>query len=90
MVIPEAMAAQRPVIVSDAGGPCEIVTNEREGLRVAPGDVTALSDAILRLSKDPALRSSMGEHGRQAAQKRFTIAQNSDAVRAIYTSLLNR
>ena len=90
MVIPEAMAARRPVIVSDAGGPCEIVTHGKEGLRVPPGNVPALRDAILELSRDPELRSAMGEHGRRTAQARFTVEQNAAAVRSIYRRLLDR
>ena len=50
------LAAGVPCIVADEGGPAEWVDDERNGLRVAPRDVAALSAALRRLATDPALR----------------------------------
>lgn len=87
MVIPEAMAAGRPVIATDAGGPREIVTPGEDGMLVPMGDVTALRDAMLELSGDPDLRRRMGERARQSA-RRFAIERNASEVRRVYDDLL--
>lgn len=90
MVIPEAMAAGVAVIATDAGGPREIFQHGVEGLRVPPRDVQAMAEAILSLSVDPERRHGMGERGKTAVVRRFTIEQNSANVRKIYESLWAR
>src|SRR5690606_29001050 len=49
MVIMEAMAASRPVIAADAGGPRELIRDGIDGYLVAPGDVAGLVRTILDL-----------------------------------------
>ena len=90
MVVPEAMAAGCAVIAADAGGPREVVTHDVDGLRVPPGDVEALADAIARLCADPELRARMGARARQTARERFGIGANAAAVRRVYAEVLGR
>jgi glycosyltransferase involved in cell wall biosynthesis len=61
----EAMACGRPVIASDIGGLRDIVIDGETGLRVPPGDASALRQAIERLLADPDLRRQFGEAGRR-------------------------
>ena len=42
------------------------------GILVPPGDVSALTEAILRLARDPALRRTMGAAAKQRYQKLFS------------------
>jgi hypothetical protein len=59
----EAMLSGKPVITTtDAGGPLEFITQNREGLITAP-DAQALSQAFVRLSEDAALAETMGSAG---------------------------
>ncbi|MGH2819967.1 MAG: glycosyltransferase family 1 protein, partial [Actinomycetota bacterium] len=44
---------------------------EREGLLVRPGDVAALSDAMLKLASDEELRRAMGKAARIRAESSF-------------------
>jgi len=60
----EAMACRKPVVASRVGGIPELVRDGMEGLLVDAGDVQGLSNAILRLLKDPDLRNKLGEKGR--------------------------
>jgi glycosyltransferase involved in cell wall biosynthesis len=90
MVVPEAMAAGRPVIAADAGGPAEVVEHGVHGLRVPPGDVDALADAVLALAGDPALRAAMGELGRAHARTRFRVEHGARAVAGVYARVLGR
>jgi glycosyltransferase involved in cell wall biosynthesis len=55
----EAGAVGVAVVATDAGGTREIVRGPDEGVVVAPGDVTALRDAIAGLLADPSRRASV-------------------------------
>jgi glycosyltransferase involved in cell wall biosynthesis len=90
MVVPEGMAAGRPVIAADAGGPREVVTPGTDGLLVPTGDVAALAAAMRSMAGDPVLRQTMGEAGRRKARERFGIAPQAAAVRAVYDAVLHR
>jgi glycosyltransferase involved in cell wall biosynthesis len=72
-VIVEAMLAGRPVVVTRAGGPTEIVTNNQTGLLVEPGNSHALADAIQRLLDNRDLASEMGRAAQRDAEQRFRL-----------------
>ena len=69
-VIIEAQASGVPVIVSDSGGPKELVEDKTNGLITKSHDVEDLSRAIRVLVVDPALRKQMGDHARQSVVDR--------------------
>lgn len=50
------LAAGRPTIVADAGGPAEWVTDGVNGLTFTPGDETGLAEALARMSSLPLRR----------------------------------
>jgi len=57
----EAMAAGLPVVTTPVGGIPEVVRNDVNGIIISPGDVRALSAAVLRLLGDEALRRRMSD-----------------------------
>ena len=65
----EAMAFGLPVVGWRAGNLPYLAEDEREGLLLEPGDVEALSQALLRLALDRDLRARLG-----AAAKRRALA----------------
>src|SRR5450432_1114549 len=69
-VIIEAQAAGLPVVVSDIGGPKELVTNGVSGLVTKARDVADFSSAIRRLVEDEDLRQQMGAAARRSVQDR--------------------
>lgn len=68
-VVIEAMALGRAVIASDAGGPAEIITDDRDGLLVSPGDVAALASAMVRLADDREARGRLADNGRRTVRQ---------------------
>ena len=88
MVYIEAMALQRPVVALDNGGAKEIVDHGGSGLLSPPGDVDSLADNISQLIADPELRRLMGKRGRARVIERFTSANMTEAVAAIYEELV--
>ena len=69
-VIIEAQASGMPVIVSDAGGPKELVEDKASGLVTRSHDVDDFTRAIRTLVADPALRQRMGERAREGVVNR--------------------
>jgi glycosyltransferase involved in cell wall biosynthesis len=68
----EATAFGLPVVGWRAGNLPYLVENEREGILVEPGDVQALSQALLRLALDGGLRARLGTASERRALTRPT------------------
>ena len=88
LVIAEAMACERPVIVSLAGGAAEIVTVGVDALGHQPADVAQLAARITELAIDPALRSRIGRAARATAERCFDRARLAKELAPIYQSVL--
>ncbi len=90
MVVLEAMAAGKPVVCLDAGGPGEAVTDEC-GIKVKVQDIDEiiqdLSDALGRLAKDPALRKKMGEAAKQRIREVYDWDRKGEQIEQIYESV---
>lgn len=65
----EAMAAARPVVVTDAGHVRTIVNEGVEGFVVPVGDVAAIAERLTRLLTDRSLAATMGLRGRNRAAR---------------------
>jgi glycosyltransferase involved in cell wall biosynthesis len=87
-VIPEAMAAGRAVIAADAGGPRELIDHGIDGVLTPPGDVDALSRAVLTLASNRTLRDSMAAAGKKKAAARFGAVAQARQVAAVYQEVL--
>jgi len=69
----EAMTQGRPVVVTDCGGPTEIVTHEVTGLVVPPCDAPAMAEALVRMAGDSTLRACLAANGRARAHDAFSL-----------------
>jgi glycosyltransferase involved in cell wall biosynthesis len=65
-VIIEAQASGVPVVVSDSGGPKELVEDKTNGLITKSHDVDDFTDAIRTLVVDCELRERMGNRARES------------------------
>lgn len=74
----EAMAAGLPVIGKRSGGTPEVVLDGETGLLYAPGDLGALSSAILKLVRNPHLRLRMGRDGMKRMREVFNESEVSE------------
>lgn len=78
----EAMALERPMVMSRIGGATEQVVEGRNGYTFRAGDVDALTDCLARLA-DPSVRLPMGRHARALVVERFGVegmARRYDAL----------
>jgi glycosyltransferase involved in cell wall biosynthesis len=69
-VIIEAQASGVPVVVSDSGGPKELVEGQNNGLVTKSRDSEDFARAIRSLVNDPARRREMGENARESVINR--------------------
>jgi N-acetyl-alpha-D-glucosaminyl L-malate synthase BshA len=68
----EGMSTGLPMIATRVGGVLEIVDEGKNGLLVPPKHPEELAQAILRLYRDPKLRSRLGESARKTILERYT------------------
>ncbi len=77
----EAMACGLPVVAEDVGGVAEY-TGTEAGRLCAPGDASALADAIVSLQSQPQNRPALGRQFRQRAETLSweKVARRTEAV----------
>jgi len=71
MVVLEGMLHSLPIIAASVGGPAAILQHERTGLLFPPGDIDALSEALLRLLSDHELRWRIGSAAGHEVRRRW-------------------
>jgi glycosyltransferase involved in cell wall biosynthesis len=85
----EALAAERPVVVTRVGGVPDIVRDGEDGFLVEAGATDDLADRLAQLARDPALRARMGKQGRERVLPRYAVDRLVDDVDRLYRSLLS-
>jgi glycosyltransferase involved in cell wall biosynthesis len=89
LAVVEAMAAERPVVASDApGGLSEVVVDGETGLLVSTGSAAATAEAVERLAADPRERERLGRNGRRRVEERFAAQCMAARTLAVYDQLL--
>ena len=84
----EAMAAGKPVAATDVGDVARMVAEQNRPY-VESGE-QGLSDALLHLAHDPALRSEVGAANREKARAEFDEKAMIAAYRRLYASAMGR
>ena len=87
LVIAEAMAAARAVVISDAGGVAEIVADERTGLLYPCGSAEHMATRVRRFLDNPALRADMGRAAHLAAVDQFNPTRVTAQILDLYADL---
>lgn len=86
LVIAEAMACGRAVVVSNAGGAAELAIAGTDALMHDPADAAALAACIRRLVDDPSLRTRLGTSARQTAERAFDRSRLARELVPVYRS----
>jgi glycosyltransferase involved in cell wall biosynthesis len=89
LVTIEAMAARCAVLASNVGGISSILKDNSSGLLVPPKDVRALTDKLLWLVSDGALRSRLAAQGQREAYARYNRDQVIEQIESLYLDLLD-
>jgi len=85
LVIAEAMACGRPVVVSRAGGAAEIA--QAGAVFHTPGNAAELAARIVQLVNEPALRGTLSKAGRAAAERLFSRKRLVEVLIPVYESV---
>jgi starch synthase len=83
----EAMATGKAVVAARVGGIPEIVDDGITGLLIPARDHRSLTEAVLRLVRDPAGRSVMGAAGRRRAESLFDAHARNDELDRVFSEL---
>ncbi len=86
----EALAMGTPVVATDVGGVSDLVRDNETGLLRASGDVSGLAGAVLRIKNEPGLAGRLAGCGRAVVEGRFSFAERSRHLMAIYERLAGR
>jgi len=86
-VIIEAMAASKPVVAVNSGGPAEIIRHGETGLLYTCGDAADLSRQVLRLLADQNLCVDIGKNARKHVEENFNINITIHETEKVYDAV---
>lgn len=89
VAVVEAMACELPVIVTDTKGYREIVVDNETGLLLKDRNPQTMADAIIRLIKEPELRTMYGINGRNRVLALYDWNNNVTTMEELYKNTLN-
>lgn len=88
LTLTEAMAVGTPFLAYDLDyGPAEVIRDGVDGLLVPPGDVAAMTAAMVRVLSDAALAESLSERARDV-RERFSAERYADAWSGVLEDVL--
>jgi glycosyltransferase involved in cell wall biosynthesis len=82
----EAMALQKPMVMSRVGGAAEQVIDGVNGYLYRRGDIDALTEALSRLS-DVQQRERMGRQARSIVEQQFSLPLMIDAYERLFSGM---
>ena len=85
--LPQSLAAARPVVAYDCDGAGEVCGDGETGFLVSPGDTRALTERLLTLAGDAALRENLGRRGQAFVREHFSVQRMVDELHALYLRL---
>lgn len=90
IVLLEAMLSHLPVVATRVSAIPEIVVEDETGLLAAAGDDEAIAAALRRLLDDGALRTAMGDAGRERVRAEFSVDRMTKRTISVYEGVLGR
>lgn len=88
IVVLEAMAARKAMVVTSVGENPHVVVDGDTGLMVAPGDAAALACALDKVIDEQPLRERLGRQARARYERLFTVRHMVAAHESLYKELL--
>jgi glycosyltransferase involved in cell wall biosynthesis len=85
IVILEAMACEKPLVASAAGGIPEIVQNDVNGILVEPDNPKTLAQAMNRVLSDEILQTRLASNGLKTAREQFDFTRTAGSYEAVFS-----
>lgn len=86
----EAMACERPIVVSDADGLKEVTVNDETGFVVPRKNEKAIANKLKELILDENLRKTFGKNGRERVLNLYDWNNNVDNMIKIYKEMVSK
>ena len=88
LVIAEAMASAKPIVVFETAPFTELLDNESTGILVPLNDVEEMAQQTIRLLSQPQLAQQMGSRAQHVARDRFDVRTTVAALQDLYDDVL--
>ncbi len=88
-VLLEAMLCRVPVLATDVGGIPGLVTNEKTGYLVPPGDVESLKIGMEKMLDNPEKSEEMAENAYNLVMEKYSAKRMVDHIGRVYNSLVD-
>lgn len=85
----EAMACERPLVVTNADGLKEVVDDNINGIIVEKMNPYSIAEGLYKLIKNKDLSLEMGRNGREKVLNKYNWEDNVDQMLKIYKRMLN-
>jgi glycosyltransferase involved in cell wall biosynthesis len=85
--LPQALAVAKPVVAYDCDGAREVCLEGETGFLIQPGDLKKLTERIIQLAADRALREKLGQCGSQFVRENFAVEKMVDNIYHLYLKL---
>lgn len=90
LVIPEAMACEKPVIASRIGGIPTVIDNYKDGILIEPGNLKELKDRILEVLTDEELAKKLAKNARRKIVERYSLDRMLEDTIQVYEKVLKK
>ncbi|MDD2646910.1 MAG: glycosyltransferase family 4 protein [Patescibacteria group bacterium] len=87
LVVLNAMASAKPVVVSNLPGPRSLVRNNYNGLQVIPGSADDLAEKLDFLINNPSLAQEWGRNGRLMIEEKYSWQKIAEEIAEVYAHL---
>ncbi len=87
-VLPQALAAGKPIMAYDCDGAGEICLNHETGFLVPPGDRALLIERLVQLHESHELRERFAERGRTLVLREFSVKKMVREIHHLYQRLM--
>jgi len=83
----EAFASHKPVVATDTGGVREVVSENKTGFLVPPGDIKAMAEKVKILLNDKSLRLKMGDNAHSSLGVSYRLDYTVNSTKELYENL---
>ncbi|VVB95994.1 Trehalose synthase [uncultured archaeon] len=90
LTILEAMACEKPVVVSNIGSVPTAIEDGVDGLLVPTGDIKKLAEAVIKVLKDQELAKRLGKAARKKIEEKFSLERMVDSTIKVYEEVIRR
>jgi len=88
IVVLEAMASSRPIVVTHTGGVQEAIIDGKTGFLVPPQDIGKMAERLITLLRDAQLRNAIGQNARDSLNFDFRIDNMVHNTQYCYDNLI--